>query len=476
MNLAIWDIESSNANTDFGSIIEVGGILVDENFKEKDRFNLRCRLPEGEIPQAMALIVNKTGVDLLTKSNLSHYQMLGELEKIFKKWSPAIFLGWSNIGFDDEMIRKEFFKGIRYPYITNSSPNKRHDGLNIVRGAYALDSNVLKTEINQKGNAVMKLESLAKTNGLEVSGAHSALFDAELTLKILNIIKNKQPQTWDEFFKTSSRSDTEAIIKKENIVTLNEYFYGKSRLYLCAPLHPKYCIHPIYQWGQAVDLRVDIEPLLNMSINDLKLEMKKSPKFLRTIRSNKAPIILDKSYAMKVEPYKAIDSNLIKKRAELIKHNEKFSQKIIIALREIAEEKEQSKSQEDIYAEESIYTKFTSAKDTNLFPAWHAASWKDKLKMLDKFEDERLIGFGKKIIYQESPETLSSDMFKSIRREIAKRILSERKEKWWTCKEFYHECDNLRAKYTDKNDESKLKFLDDLNEFVMSIQKKYEAA
>ena len=46
MNLAIWDIESSSASTDFGSIIEIGGILVDENFKEKDRFNLRCRLPE----------------------------------------------------------------------------------------------------------------------------------------------------------------------------------------------------------------------------------------------------------------------------------------------------------------------------------------------------------------------------------------------------------------------------------------------
>ena len=34
MNLAIWDIESSSANTDFGSIIEIGGILVDENFKD----------------------------------------------------------------------------------------------------------------------------------------------------------------------------------------------------------------------------------------------------------------------------------------------------------------------------------------------------------------------------------------------------------------------------------------------------------
>ena len=48
MNLAIWDIESSSANTSWGSIIEVGGILVDPNFKELDRFNFRCRLPEGE--------------------------------------------------------------------------------------------------------------------------------------------------------------------------------------------------------------------------------------------------------------------------------------------------------------------------------------------------------------------------------------------------------------------------------------------
>ena len=474
MNLAIWDIESSSASTDFGSIIEIGGILLDQNFKEKDRFNLRCRLPEGEIPQCMALIVNKTSVDLLTKTNLSHYQMLGEVEKIFKKWSPAIFLGWSNIGFDDEMIRKEFFRGIRYPYLTNASPNKRHDGLNIARGAYAIDSSVLKTEINEKGNAVMKLESLARNNGFEVSGAHSAIFDAELTAKVLGLIKKKQPQTWKVFLRTSNRDDTETIIKKENIITLNEYFYGKSRLYLCAPLHPKACIHPVYKWGQAVDLRVDVKPLLKLSISDLKAEMKKTPKFLRTIRSNKAPIILDASYAMKVEPYNTIDPALIKERAELVKNNEKFSQNILNALREIAEEKQQITTQEDITAEESIYTKFTGPKDTTLFPKWHASSWKDKLAMLDKFEDERLVSFGKKTIYQESPETLPAEMLKKIKRKIAERILSEKKEKWWTCKEFYNECDNLRDKYTNEKDDKKLKFLDEINDFVMSVEKKYE--
>ena len=472
MNLAIWDIESSSSSTIWGSIIEVGGILVDPNFKEIDRFNLRCRLPEGEIPQAMALIVNKTSVDLLTKGNLSHYQMLGQLEAIFKKWSPAIFLGWANIGFDDEMIRNEFFRGIRYPYITNATPNKRHDGLNIARGAHAVDESVLKTEINEKGNAVMKLESLARMNGFESGGAHSALFDAELTVKVLALIKKNQPQTWDAFFRTSNRADTEVIIKKEKIFTLAEYHFGKNYKYVVAPLHQKYCIDN-YNWGRAVDLKVDPTPLLNMSISELKVAMKKQ-KFLKTIRSNKAPIILDQSYGMLVEPYSSIDPDLIKKRARLVNTNEKFSQNILTALREIAEEKQQFESQEDVLAEETIYKKFTPQKDTALFPKWHASSWKEKLILLDKFEDERMVSFGKKIIYRESPETLPADMFKTIQREIAERILSDKKEKWWTCKEFYFECDNLREKYTNEKDEEKLKFLDEINEFVESIEKKYE--
>ena len=245
---------------------------------------------------------------------------------------------------------------------------------------------------------------------------------------------------------------------------------------MCAPLHPKYCIHPVYQWGQAVDLRVDPVPLLNMSINELKVEMKKSPKFLRTIRSNKAPVILDAEEGMKFEPYNVITLDLLKKRAELIRTNEKFSQNILTALRENAEEKEQTKSQEDIYAEESIYTKFTSNKDTALFPAWHSASWKDKLNLLDKFDDERMRAFGKKIIYQESPDTLPKDIFNSVKRGIAKRILSEKKERWWTVNMCFSEIDTLRDQYDNENDAETLKTLETINNYVISVQQKYENA
>ena len=169
-----------------------------------------------------------------------------------------------------------------------------------------------------------------------------------------------------------------------------------------------------------------------------------------------------------------MDKNLIIKRAKMVRENEKFSKDILTALREIAEEKEQSKSQEDIYAEESIYKKFTSNKDTALFPAWHNANFKDKLKLLSKFDDERLVMFGQKIIYQEAPEVLPPDLLKKIRISIAKRILSTNKEKWWTIPTAMVEIDTLRDKYTDENDQEKLKFLDDLDQHIQSIQIKYE--
>ena len=109
-----------------------------------------------------------------------------------------------------------------------------------------------------------------------------------------------------------------------------------------------------------------------------------------------------------------------------------------------------------------------------MFASWHAAPWKEKLKLLDKFDDKRLVGFGKKIIYQEAPEVLPKDMYKKIKSEIARRILSKNKEKWQTINMAYTEIDYLRDQASNRDDEVELKKLDEINQFIMSIEKKYE--
>ena len=124
----------------------------------------------------------------------------------------------------------------------------------------------LKQKNTKKGNVSVRLESLARMNGIETSGSHSAIVDSELVAKVLSLIKKRQPHTWDSFLQTSSRSDVETIIKRDKMFTLQETHFGKFYLYLVAPLHPKACIHEIYRWGVCVDLKIQIEPLLNLSI------------------------------------------------------------------------------------------------------------------------------------------------------------------------------------------------------------------
>ena len=475
--IVIYDTETTNS-TIWGSIIEVGAVVVDKNLKEIGKLNIRGRMPEGEVPSAKALLVNSTSIDLLTKGNYSHYDFLGAVENFFLKCAPAMFMGWSNLNFDRRMFHFNFFKGNRYPYATHSSPNSEHDGLHIARAAQTLNSETLKTELTDAGNPSLALESLSRMQGFDTSASHTAYVDAQNSLKVLRIIKDKHKENWQTFLKTSTKPSVETILKNDGIYSIFENVKGRNMMYLVSTLHPNQCFHPAYaSWGYLWDCRRDPEPLLNLPINQLRDVLKKmSPKALRVLKTNKAPIVLDKNFALKQKPYSDLDLETIKKRAFLVRNNEQFCKNIQTINREAAEEKEQTKTQEDLLPEETLYEKFIPNKDTALFKTWHSSSWEDKLRMLDKFQDKRCSWFGQKIIYQEAPQILPPDLYKNIKSEIARRILSKNKEKWQTVNMAYSEIDYLRDQASNRDDEEELKKLEEINQFIMSIEKKYEIA
>ena len=475
--IVIYDTETTNS-TIWGSIIEVGAVVVDKNLKEIGKLNIRGRMPEGEVPSAKALLVNSTSIDLLTKGNYSHYDFLGAVENFFSKCAPAMFMGWSNLNFDRRMFHFNFFKGNRYPYATHSSPNQEHDGLHIARAAQTLNSETLKTELTEAGNPSLALESLSRMQGFDTSASHTAYVDAQNSLKVLRIIKDKHKKNWEIFLKTSTKTSVETFLKNEGIYSIFENVKGRNMMYLTSTLHPNHCFHPSYaSWGYVWDLRRDPEPLLNLPLNHLRDILKKfSPKALRVLKTNKAPVILDKQFALKQKPYSDLDLETIRKRAKMVRISENFCKNIQTINREIAEEKEQTKTQEDLLPEETLYEKFIPNRDTALFKTWHSSSWEDKLRLLDKFQDKRCSWFGQKIIYQEAPQILPPDLYKNIKSEIARRILSKNKEKWQTVNMAYNEIDYLRDQADKRDDKIELKKLDEINDFIMSIEKKYEIA
>ena len=181
---------------------------------------------------------------------------------------------------------------------------------------------------------------------------------------------------------------------------------------------------------------------------------------------------MNSSYGINFDGYKQLGLAKLQERAKLIKNNKDFANKVSSVLDDEAREKQDFDSQEEIYAEESIYKKFTSKEDNAIMPSFHKAEWKEKFLVLQKFKDERLRYFGKKILYEESPESLPQDEYNDIHKEIAKRVLSSNKEKWNTIPRTYSEIDTLRNKF--KDDKEKLEMLNEINSYIEEMEKMYQ--
>jgi exodeoxyribonuclease-1 len=471
-NFVFYDFETSSSNKYWGQIIQIGAVLTNDNLEELDRFDVRCRLSPGIIPEAMALIVNKTSPTMLKKSNLSHYQMIRQFVDTLRRWGKATYIGFNSIEFDEEFLRCTLFQTLEYPYITSTNGNKRGDVLSLARAANLYYPNTLKNSINEKGNDVYKLDQMAPLNGIEHGNAHSAIGDVLATIGIAKLILKKAPNVWKASMLTLDKNQSLELIKKELFFCTNEYFYGKSRPYVQTFV----CQHPEYQWPLCFDLRHDPSIYLDMSLQDLSVAMKKQPKFIRTLRHNKHPVIMNPSYGEKFDEYKMIGVSKLESRAKMIKNNKEFGEKISIIKQSEVEEKTQTQSQEDLFNEESIYKKFTLPEDNKLMPEFHKVDWNKKLNIISKFKDERLQYFGKKILYMEKPEALSKSDYNLIHKDFAKKLLSTNNEKWNTIPRTYSEIDTLRVKFEKESQLDKLKILDEINAYVEELEKKYSSA
>ena len=158
----------------------------------------------------------------------------------------------------------------------------------------------------------------------------------------------------------------------------------------------------------------------------------------------------------------------------MVRKNKEFAKKVALILDEEARERQELDSQLDIYPEESIYVKFASNHDSKIMPEFHRADWKDKFSVLQKFKDERMRYFGKKILYEESPQSLPKEEYDLVNKEVASRILSTSEENWNTIPRTYSEIDTLRNKFRD--DKEKLKALQDINSYIEEMEKNYQKA
>ena len=469
-NYVFYDFETCSSNVSYGQIIEAAAVLVNDNFQELDRFESRCKLSPGIIPEAMALLVNKTSSKMLKERNLSHYQMIRQMMDKFNQWKNSIFIGYNSVEFDEEFLRRTLFKNLEYPYLTVTNGNERGDLLGLARAAHLYYPDCIKTPISDKNNPLFKLERLAPMNNIKHDKAHSAMGDVLASIGIAKLLYKKAPNVWKASLMTTNKDKCLQIIKEETLFCTNFFYGGKAIPFILTYL----CQHP-WNYAFCFDLKADPSYYFNLSIQELKKEVfDVKPKVMRTIKHKKHPIIMNASYGINFDNYKQLGLSKLRERAELIRENKDFANKVSSILEDDIREKQELDSQLDVYAEESIYKKFATKEDSAIMPEFHKVDWKDKFSVLQKFKDERFQYFGKKILYEESPESLPKNEYNLIHKEIASRVLSTNKEKWNTIPRTYSEIDTLRNKF--KEDKAKLEALEEINSFVEDMEKKYQKA
>ena len=131
--IIFYDLETTGRSPYWDQIIQIAAICTNEKFEVLDQINLTSSLNSFSVPDPEALLVNRIPIEKLFKSNLSTYSLVSEVCNKFTEWSPAVFIGYNSIAFDEEILRNAFFKNLYDPYLTVRNTNIRLDLLDITR-------------------------------------------------------------------------------------------------------------------------------------------------------------------------------------------------------------------------------------------------------------------------------------------------------------------------------------------------------
>tara|TARA_B100000941_G_C28507834_1_gene558569 strand:+ start:722 stop:2140 length:1419 start_codon:yes stop_codon:yes gene_type:complete len=470
-NFVFYDLETSDSSLNFSQILEASFIKCNDNLEEISRATFFARLNKTFIPHPGALLTNGVSVKRLKETNLSEYEMVKQIFKFLNKSGKIISLGWNSSQFDRNICRSTFWRSLEKPYLMNSNGNSEADLLHVARAAHMYYPGSIKTGTTSKNNPEFKLTSISKANDLKHEFKHSAESDCEATLSAAKLIKREVPALWQSAFMTTSKNEVLSVLDKELMCFTTENYGGGPKAHLVSFVLQ----HPVYQYPLCFDLRHDCDHYLNIPIEHLKEELKKSPKPIRTIKHSAHPVLMNPSYMKNIEPYNEIGMETLISRAKKIKKNKSLAEKISILKKEEVEEKNQS-NQLDKYVEETIYSgNFPNFKDNaNLKKFNESNTWEEKLKLKDIFEDERYSYLANRLIFENNPDLLSKKDYSEIHRHFAENFLTNEKKPFTTIPSAFKAVDDLRN--LNENDKIKMSQLDEINEYVLELQKYYENA
>lgn len=370
-----YDLETSGLRGGIDRIMQFAGQRTDQNFKPiSEPDNILVKLSDDILPNPSAILF--TGLSI--KENKEKGTPEPEFAKYFSEKvaiEGTIFIGFNNIRFDDEFIRNMLYRNFYDAYTWHWSLNRsRWDLLDAVRMTRSLRPDGINWPSNEEFKPSNRLESLTKANNLLHEKAHDALSDVFATIEVAKLIAVKQPKLFNYLLNIRDKKLSNKVIDSNTPFVYTSGRYSTDQLQTSLVLTMDF--NSSSSAAQVYDLRVDPEPLLNMSVNELIEKWRYGPEKpredmpLKTIKLNRCPAVaplsvLDKPSIKRLK----IDVDKIKKHEQILKsHKTEFNQKLKEVISGLNAERDSRQQSFMSFADQKLYSGFISPNDQKLLP------------------------------------------------------------------------------------------------------------
>jgi len=391
-----YDYETTGISPEYDQPLQFAAIITDLDFNEIERVDIRCQLSPHILPAPKALHVTGVNPNQLLNNNLpTAFEFAQTIQEFTQKWAPAIWIGYNTIQFDEKIMRQMFYQNLQPNiFATQFFDNSRLDVMKIVFAVFAENPDILEWPINEKGKINFKLDQLAPANGFNSHNAHDALGDVEATIFILNIIKTKAPELYEQLIKTRNKSHNLRLLSSFKPVEVTFRFGG----HLPKTYTGCFCSIPSHS-NRVGFFDLDQPDPMDVILGDNELieaAMQKSPQRIRNIAINQADTI---------RPAKNTNDEWDHICA-VIEENIDFRKTVSEC---IIDRYESDEDDDEKTIEEKIYGGFYSNEDTSILEQFQLCSWEERLNLLSKFSDERLKQLGRRLIAFNAPELLTTN-------------------------------------------------------------------
>jgi exodeoxyribonuclease-1 len=414
MRFIFYDTETTGTNRDFDQILQFAAIVTDENFAELDRFETRCRRLPWVIPAPAALLVTGVSPRKLDDPTLPAFlEMMEQIRSKLDAWSPAIFVGYNSMLFDEPLLQRAFWQALLPPYLTVTNGNRRSDLLPIVRASSILLKNALAYPKLPNGRLGFRLDALAPLNGHSHDRAHDALGDVQATIHVARRIAEKKPAFWSATLAKSQKSEIASLLRARSPVLIAEHALNG----------------PTAWWGCGIDddggspatystvARLDFDWLAFARDNDQRLltDLRGTSPSIRRFALNKSPLIFSEAEALSMFD-RAPSKGTLQQAAFLAS-----DARIRASVKSLFQATRPAWPEPEAL-EQRMFERLPDRSDAELMERFHSATWPERAELIRAFSDGRYKQLAQRLVYVGAPEQLAPSDRGRISLAIRERI------------------------------------------------------